>query len=114
MAEGRAMNNATQFQFDLLDVAKLLESAGATGLSFMELARKLDVTEERPQVFATGEAGTVYLCHPFLVHAAQPHQGTTPRFMAQPPLQTARDFQLHREDGMYSPVEIAIRKGIGL
>ena len=24
---------------------------------------------------ATGDAGTVYLCHPFLVHAAQPHRG---------------------------------------
>ncbi len=33
---------------------------------------------------ATGEAGTVYLCHPFLVHAAQIHRGKRPRFMAQP------------------------------
>lgn len=41
---------------------------------------------ERPEALATGEAGTVYLCHPFLVQAAQRHQGTTPRFMAQPPL----------------------------
>ena len=28
----------------------------------------------RPVVTATGDAGTVYLCHPFLVHAAQPHR----------------------------------------
>jgi hypothetical protein len=28
----------------------------------------------------------VYLCHPFIVHSAQPHRGKTPRFMAQPPL----------------------------
>jgi len=34
----------------------------------------------------TGDAGTVYLCHPFLVHASQPHQGYCPRFLAQPPL----------------------------
>ena len=38
------------------------------------------------RALATGDAGTVYLCHPFLVHAAQPHRGTLPRFMAQPPL----------------------------
>ena len=38
------------------------------------------------QALAIGPAGTVYLCHPFLVHAAQPHRGSQPRFMAQPPL----------------------------
>jgi hypothetical protein len=32
------------------------------------------------------DTGTVYLCHPFLVHAAQIHRGSQPRFMAQPPL----------------------------
>lgn len=96
-----------------LDVAKLLEPAGETGVSFMELAQKLEGTANRPQFLATGKAGTVYLCHPFLVHAAQPHQGTTPRFMAQPPLHTAENFQLHRKDGNYSPVEIAIRRGLG-
>src|SRR4029078_7828517 len=71
------------------DVAKLLAPAGERGLEFMELARLLDVTAERPQALATGEAGPVYLCHPFLVHAAQMHRGaagSTPRFMAQPPL----------------------------
>lgn len=97
-----------------LDVAKLPEPAGAHGMSFMELTEKLDATASRPQVFATGKAGTVYLCHPFLVHAAQPHHGSTPRFMAQPPLYPAETFQLHREDGNYSPVEIAIRMGIHL
>ena len=40
----------------------------------------------RSVVTATGDAGTVYLCHPFLVHAAQPHRGKHPRFLAQPPL----------------------------
>jgi hypothetical protein len=66
-----------------------------------------------PEVLATGDAGTVYLCHPFLVHAAQKHRGTKPRFMAQPPLDPGEPFQLHREDGGYSPVEIAIRQALG-
>jgi hypothetical protein len=63
---------------------------------------------------ATGEAGTVYLCHPFLVHAAQKHRGKTPRFLAQPDLPPAEPYRLEREDGDYSPVEIAIRMALGL
>jgi hypothetical protein len=66
----------------------------------------------RPEALATGEAGTVDLCHPFLVHAAQMHRGTTPRFMAQPPLHPAEPFRLDRDDGNYSPVEMAIRHAL--
>jgi hypothetical protein len=96
-----------------LDVPRLLEPAGDAGLSYLELAERFGVTEKRPVALATGEAGTVYLCHPFLVHAAQPHRGTTPRFLAQPPLYPAEPLELHRDDGNYSPVEIAIRLGLG-
>lgn len=95
-----------------LEVARLLEPAGEAGLSFMELAGTLHTTEACPVALATGEAGTVYLCHPFVVHAAQPHRGTRPRFMAQPPLVSARPFQLQREDSAASPVERAIRRGL--
>lgn len=95
-----------------LDVPRLLEPAGEAGLSYLELAEKLDTMRERPLALATGEAGTVYLCHPFLIHAAQPHRGSTPRFMAQPPLYPAESLQLDREDGSYSPVEVAIRRGL--
>jgi hypothetical protein len=95
------------------EVARLLEPEGEVGLSFMELAGRRHTTEGCPVAFATGEAGTVYLCHPFLVHAAQPHRGTRPRFMAQPPLFPKQPFQLHREDGAGSPVERAIRLGLG-
>jgi hypothetical protein len=37
-----------------------------------------------PLAHAVGQAGDVYLCHPFLVHAAQQHRGQVPRFIAQP------------------------------
>ncbi|MDV3310424.1 MAG: phytanoyl-CoA dioxygenase family protein [Cyclobacteriaceae bacterium] len=97
-----------------LDVARILEPAGSKGLTFMELASELDRTKHREVVLATGSAGTVYLCHPFLVHAAQPHVGSEPKFMAQPPLLPKGDIMLHRETGDYSPVEQAIRIGIGL
>jgi hypothetical protein len=95
-----------------LDVPRVLEPAGDAGLSFIELAEKLDTIADRRVALATGRAGTVYLCHPFLIHAAQPHHGTRPRFMAQPPLYPAEPLQLERADGRYSPVEIAIRLGL--
>ena len=64
-----------------------LRAAGEHGLTLRELAA--DAFAESaglPEALATGEAGTVYLCHPFLVHAAQRHRGRAPRFLAQPPL----------------------------
>ena len=69
------------------DVARILGPHGEAGLSFMELAAELYRTEHRNTSLATGAAGTVYLCHPFIVHAAQPHHGTFPRFLAQPSLE---------------------------
>jgi hypothetical protein len=88
------------------DVARLLATAGEAGMAHLQLA---DVGAEREVVLATGEAGAVYLCHPFLIHAAQRHRGATPRFMSQPPLPTAAPLRLERADGAYSPVETAIR-----
>jgi hypothetical protein len=95
-----------------IEVAKLLKPYGDKGLSFLELAQKLNVTKSEDDVLATGKPGTVYLCHPFLVHAAQAHHGKNPRFMAQPPLLPKEDLQIERADGSYSPVEMAIRKGL--
>jgi hypothetical protein len=82
-------------------------------MSFMELARLLEpAIGGMPEALATGPAGTVYLCHPFLVHAGQRHCGATPRFMAQPPLYPRVAFELERDDGNYSLVEQAIRLGL--
>ena len=96
-----------------LDVARMLAPAGEAGLSLRELAANgFQETAHRPEVLATGDAGTVYLCHPFLVHAAQAHHGTRPRFLAQPPLLPSEPIRLERADGAYSPVEIAIRMAL--
>lgn len=92
-----------------LDMARLLEPAGEAGMSHLRLS---EIAADRPEALAVGDAGTVYLCHPFLIHAAQRHRGSRPRFMAQPPLHPAQPFQLEREDGDYSPVEIAIRRAL--
>lgn len=91
-------------------VAKILEPAGEAGMALTDVS----ATAHCSEVTATGEAGTVYLCHPFLVHAAQVNHGTQPRFMAQPPLYPAEPFNLRRPAAVrYSPVEMAIRRGLG-
>jgi len=93
-----------------LDMARYLAPAGEAGLSSPQVAR---VGADRPEAAATGEAGTVYLCHPFIIHAAQKHRGTEPRFLAQPSLGLAKPYRLDRATGAYSPVEIAIRRALG-
>lgn len=95
-----------------IDVARVLAKEGETGLSFMELARKLEDLPKRKEVLATGSAGTVYLCHPFLVHSAQSHRGSTPKFMAQPPLLLRGELSISNSGAGYSPVEMAIRLGL--
>lgn len=78
-------------------VAKMLEPYGPDGASLRELAQhEFQETSACHEVAATGAAGTIYLCHPFLVHAAQRHEGTTPKFMAQPPLFPKSGFDVGR------------------
>lgn len=92
------------------DIARQLAPAGEAGLTLRELAADgFARSAHRREVLATGPAGTVYLCHPFLVHAAQAHRGTRPRFLAQPPLLPAEDQPPERAEGDSSPVERAIR-----
>jgi hypothetical protein len=95
-----------------LDVAKILGPEGEKGLSFMELAQRLGTIPAKEEIPATGKAGTVYLCHPFIIHAAQDHRGTTPKFMAQPPLLTKNGFAIHQPDAPLCPVEKAILAGL--
>jgi hypothetical protein len=95
-----------------IDVAKLLSQEGESGLTFLELAGKMDELPKRKEIFATGKAGTIYLCHPFLVHAAQAHMGSTPKFMAQPPLLLKGELLISDSDIDYSPVERAILLGL--
>ncbi len=91
-----------------LKIARLLASAGEKGLPVTAL--DYNQTADCPEMLALGEAGTVYLCHPFLVHAAQINRGNAPRFLAQPPLRSVAPFQLDREDARDdAPVESAIR-----
>lgn len=96
-----------------MEVARMLAPAGDEGLAI----RSVDwgaTGSACPEVTATGAAGTVYLCHPFLVHAAQVNRGKLPRFLAQPPLYPREAFHIEgREEAAYAPVERAIRAALG-
>ena len=60
-----------------------------------------------PAAHATGTAGDVFLCHPFIVHTATwPHRGTGPRMIAQPAVHAADGFAVDGTDP--SPVARAI------
>jgi hypothetical protein len=98
-----------------LQIAKKLAPFGEKGLTLWELAQNnFAETAHLPEILATGAIGTVFLCHPFLVHAAQRNLGSLPRVIAQPPLLPATPIELNRINADYSPLELSIRKGIGL
>jgi hypothetical protein len=95
-----------------LDVPGLLEPFGDTGTSFATVSPLLPPsTFERPSAFATGRAGDVFVCHPFLVHRATwPHRGARPRAVAQPAVAIHHPFGLDPDDAC--PVEEAILTGL--
>jgi hypothetical protein len=69
------------------DVARVL---GPDPVELAEMGRLVDeASAGRAVVHATGEPGDMYLVHPFTVHAADEHRGSTPRFMAQAPVMLA-------------------------
>ncbi|GAA1510859.1 phytanoyl-CoA dioxygenase family protein [Sphaerisporangium rubeum] len=66
------------------DIASHLDE---TVIDPMQSASLFDTTgADRPISLATGSPGDAYIVHPFTIHAAQEHQGTEPRFMAQMPV----------------------------
>ncbi len=93
------------------DAARVLVPAGEKGMPFAQaapLAARASAT--RPTALATGRAGDVILCHPFLVHAASwPHTGRQPRVMAQPGVALHDEFPLVPP---LSPVELALAEAI--
>lgn len=92
-----------------LDIARRLAPHGDDGLTLGALASTGFVeSAHRRELRATGPAGTVFVCHPFLVHAAQAHHGTRPRFLAQPPVVFAPPLDRYGVDDD-SPVARAIR-----
>jgi hypothetical protein len=61
---------------------------------------------------ATGKAGDVFLCHPFIVHTATWPRGAGPRMIAQPAVNAPAGFALDGSDP--SPVAQAIVKALAM
>jgi hypothetical protein len=89
------------------DAARVLAPFGDAGMPWADAARRAAAASAgRPTVLATGAAGDVFLCHPFLVHAAAwPHAGRHPRLLAQPGVGLHDQFPLTKP---LSPVERAM------
>lgn len=96
-----------------LDVPHFLYEAGDAGREWFELCSEIvPASEHRPEALASGRAGDVYLCHPFLVHAAQRNRGQRPRLMAQPPLHPVGPLDLGGTE--LPPVAVAINRGLAV
>jgi phytanoyl-CoA dioxygenase PhyH len=96
-----------------LDVPAALAHASDAGMPFADVNRHLPNVHRRELALATGQAGDVYLCHPFLVHAGDRNRGSRPRFLAQPPLYWREPLDLDGPPDRDSPVDVAIRIGLG-
>jgi hypothetical protein len=92
--------------------ARHIAGLGERGVSLRELVDEgYDWGGEMPVVMATGGVGTVYLCHPFLIHAAQVHRGTRPRIIAQPPLFPRGEFDVTGDAPVERAIGEALREG---
>lgn len=95
-----------------LGVARKLAAGSTPSPGMVELADDADEAADEWEMPAVGEAGTVYLCHPFMVREP-PAADANHASMAEPPLLLAEPLKLGRPDGAYSPVEQAIRYALG-
>jgi len=94
-------------------VPRVLAPYGEDGAPGPTFAPELVAATEHCDVgYATGRAGDVYLCHPFLVHAAQANHGSRPRFLGQPAILANYPYDLDRPDSACSPVELTIKHGL--
>jgi hypothetical protein len=63
---------------------------------------------------AVGEAGDVFLMHPYLLHASSLNPLRLPRLITNPPIHLAEPMCFDRKDGAYSPVERAVLNALGV
>jgi hypothetical protein len=71
-------------------VARRLDAADSVSLGeLLDLGIDAE-TADAPVVLTTGAAGTAFLCHPMIVHAALSHTGASPSYWALPAIRVAR------------------------
>ncbi len=75
---------------------------------FMKISYMDEDGAELQVVETTGRAGDIYLCHPFLFHAAAPNTLRVPRFMCNRTTPLSHKLDIRRDNPMPSLVEAAI------
>ena len=85
------------------------EGVAPDGFPFGELIGRCSRFSE-----ATGEAGDVFLMHPYLLHASSRNALRLPRLITNPPLHLAAPMNFDRPDGSYSPIERAVLNALGV
>ena len=69
----------------------------------------------RDKIEATGQAGDVYLMHPYLLHASSLNKLRLPRLITNPPVALREPMQFNRENpDDFSLVERAVLRGLGV
>ncbi|HSI73983.1 MAG TPA: hypothetical protein VK934_12470 [Fimbriimonas sp.] len=79
------------------------------GFGFKDLIGQCREFEE-----ATGNAGDVFLLHPFMLHAASQNPLRAVRVITNPPVHLNEPMDFNRADGAYSAVEQVILNALGV
>lgn len=87
-------------------------STGSRVSRFMERTHTDPAGRPLRVVETIANAGDVFLCHPFLIHAASQNHSGVPRFMCNRTTPLRERMTFARADGDYSPLEISIRKAL--
>ncbi|MEO6908591.1 MAG: phytanoyl-CoA dioxygenase family protein [Abditibacteriaceae bacterium] len=89
--------------------ARVLEDADPEGLDVNELARRVGSYPRENVLEATGQAGDVFIMHPFMLHARSINTGNRVRFICNPCVSLHEPMDLRRSNAAeYSLVESAI------
>jgi hypothetical protein len=97
-----------------LGVARLLADHEPEGVAGTHIGQVVDSTVARDEVAAaTGEAGDLIVCHPFLAHSVNPAGPTRPRFISNVAVHGKQPLAIGPTRETSSPVESAIRQALG-
>jgi hypothetical protein len=95
-------------------LAARLAGLGLDGIALRDLMQgQFPESEHAPQATIWGPAGTVFLCHPFTVHAACPNRGAAPRIWSVGVLETVCPWTFSStRPSQVAPVEDAVWRGL--
>ncbi len=85
---------------------------GMNPFEAVALARSVIPFEKLPKIEATGKAGTVYFCHPFILHTSSPNVLGTPRFATNATVKLREPMRFD-DPGEASLVETSIMEAVG-